>query len=124
MQKLTPSIWFNRTAAQAADLYLSAFSNSSIISQHNYPTEGLPEFQKDFAGEPLMIDMDIEGFRLSLTNADASFAPNPSISFMLNFDPMVMDNPKEELERTWNILSKDGIVRMPLDSYDFSEYFG
>lgn len=98
MQKLIPSLWFNRTAAEAADLYLSAFTNSTITSQQNYPTEGLPDFQMDFAGEPLVIDMEIEGFRITLTNADASFRPNP-VSFMLNFDPSVIDDPRAELER-------------------------
>lgn len=124
MQKLVPSFWFNRNAAEAAQLYLEAFDGAKIVEQAFYPSEGLPDFQADFAGEPLVIGLEVQGFRFSLTNADDHFAPNPSVSFIVNFDPATLENPKAELERVWKVLSRDGQVLMPLDSYDFSEYFG
>lgn len=124
MQRLVPSIWFNRNAREAADFYTSALPNTSVGTVQYYPEAGLPKSQREFAGQPITVELDVAGFKLSMTNADDTFAPNPSISFMLNFDPAAMDDPREALRQTWEKLSEGGQILMPLDSYDFSEYFG
>ena len=124
MQRLVPSIWFNRNAREAADFYTDALPNTSVSAVQYYPETGLPDSHREFAGQPITVDLDVAGFKLSLTNADDTFAPNPSISFMLNFDPAAMDDPRGALRQVWEKLSEGGQILMPLDSYDFSEYFG
>lgn len=124
MQKLVPSVWFNGTALEAAEFYARSIPHTQLTNVVRYPTEGLPEFQKDFAGKPLVVDIEIDGFRVSLTNADDTYAPNPSMSIMLNFDPAQMDNAQQALTDTWNALSAEGHVLMPLGEYDFSPHYG
>ncbi len=124
VQKLIPSIWFNRNALEAAEFYAVVFPDAKISDVQRYPTEGLSDFQKDFAGEPVTVDIDISGFRLNLINADNHFSPNPSISFLLNIDPEIFADPRNEIDRMWTALTEGGSVLMPLQSYDFSEYYG
>jgi predicted 3-demethylubiquinone-9 3-methyltransferase (glyoxalase superfamily) len=90
MQSVIPNIWFQGDAEEAGVLYASAFSfaDASSAIESRYPHEGLLELQRDFAGKPLTVSLTVAGFRFTLINAGSEFAPNPSISFMLNFDPL------------------------------------
>ena len=51
MQKITPNLWFDHNAKEAVDYYLDVFEDSKLLSKAYYPTENLPEFQKEFAGK-------------------------------------------------------------------------
>jgi predicted 3-demethylubiquinone-9 3-methyltransferase (glyoxalase superfamily) len=126
-QKIIPSLWFNGNAQEAVDLYVAAFPDSSIISKSHYPNtteEGLADFQQDMAGKVLTIEFELAGYRFTAINADAEFKPNPSISFMLNFDPSQDDQAREHLDELWNTLIEGGEALMPLDSYPHSEHYG
>lgn len=126
MQKIIPNIWCNGNAKEAAELYASVFPDSDIVATTHYPMsaeEGLADFQQDLAGKELTVDVEVKGFRFSLINADGTFAPNPAISFFVNFDPS-RGETKEQLDELWAKLSDGGQVLMPLDKYDWSEYYG
>ena len=121
MQKIVPNFWFDHNAKEAADFYISVFKDSKIISESYYPKteeEGLADFQKDFAGKVLTIDFEISGYRFTAINADATFKPNPSISFFYTCDS------KEEIDALWKKLSEGGKALMELNKYPFSEYYG
>lgn len=125
-QKIVPNIWCNGNAKEAAEFYTSVFPNSKIVAISHYPSnaeEGLADFQLDMAGKELTVDFEIAGFRFSLINADATFAPNPSISFFVNFDPS-RGETREQLDELWAKLSDGGQTLMPLDKYDWSEHYG
>ena len=124
MQKLLPTIWFNGTAPEAADFYCQTFTSAQILSSSNYPSEGLPAGQEELAQQPMLIELEIDGFRIQLLNADDHFSPNPSISFMVNFNPADHADPRAAIDELWAKLSQDGTVLMPLESYDFSDYYG
>lgn len=124
MQTITPSIWCNGTADEAAAFYRAVFPNTTITETVRYPTEGLPEFQEPLAGQTLTHDLDVNGYRLILVNAGDEFAPNPAISFFVNVDPGVFDNPRGFIDELWAKLGDGGSVLMPLQSYDHSEYYG
>jgi predicted 3-demethylubiquinone-9 3-methyltransferase (glyoxalase superfamily) len=124
MQKITPNLWFNRNAIEAVDFYLSAFKDAKIVSQIDYPRKGLVDFQKKFAGQPVAIEFELMGYRLSALNAGSEFIPNPSISFMINFDPAHDTDAEKHINELWEILSKEGKVRMPFQTYDFSKLYG
>lgn len=49
MQKVVPCLWFNRNALEAVEYYLSIFKEGKILETQYYPTEGLLDFQKEFA---------------------------------------------------------------------------
>ncbi|MEZ5090890.1 MAG: VOC family protein [Micropruina sp.] len=52
-----------------------------MIDTVHYPTEGLPDFQADMAGDVLTVEFELGGYRMIGINADATFRPNPSVSF-------------------------------------------
>lgn len=120
MQRIVPCLWFNRTAAEAVAHYRRAFSNFEVVAEHRYPTEGLPDFQQDFAGDLLTVEFEIDGYRIAAINADDHFRPNPSISLFVNFDPLVDPQAREHLDKTWAVLTEGGRELMPLGEYDFS----
>ena len=116
MQKITPHLWFDKEAKEAAELYCSVFPNSkitNITTLHNAPSG----------------DCDVVSFTLAdqlfmAISAGPLFKFNPSISFILNFDPARDENARRNLDATWTKLSDGGTVLMPLDKYPFSERYG
>ena len=124
MQRIVPCLWFDHQAAEAAEFYVSVFPDARIIDTHHYPTDGLPDFQKDFAGKPLTVDLEVSGYRFLALNAGPEFRINPSISFMVNFDPSQDPDARTHLDAVWAALLEGGEVRRPLDAYDFSPRYG
>jgi len=57
-------------------------------------------------------------------SAGPLFKFNPSISFMVNFDPSQDTEAKTRIDTMWNKLVEGGKVLMPLDQYPFSERYG
>lgn len=127
-QRIVPNIWCNGTAEEAGAFYASAFENARFEVEGRYPTEGLPDFQQRFAGQAVTVALTISGTRFTLINAGDEFQPNPSISFMLNFDPLLFDGSEEQarasLDRLWARLSEGGTALMPLGEYPFSRHYG
>ena len=124
MQKITPNFWFNRNAKEAVDFYVSVFPESKITGKLNYPDEGLADFQKDFAGQEVVIDFELSGYRFTAINADGTFSPTPAISMMVNFDPKYHKKARPLLDEIWEKLEAGGKVFIPLDKYPFSERYG
>lgn len=124
MQKIVPNLWFDHTAEEAAQFYSSVFPNSRIVDIQRYPTEGLLEFQKELAGQPVTVEFELGGYRMVGINAGAEFRPNPSVSFFVNFDPSVDDQAREHLDELWAALTAEGSVLMPLQEYPYSRRYG
>jgi predicted 3-demethylubiquinone-9 3-methyltransferase (glyoxalase superfamily) len=126
-QKITPNLWFAGDAQEAVDFYVAAFPDSGILAKSYYPksvNEGLADFQLEFAGKVLTIEFKLGEYTFIAINAGPDFTPNPSISFMLNFDPSVDDQAREHLDDLWQKLSDGGQALMPLEPYPFSERYG
>jgi predicted 3-demethylubiquinone-9 3-methyltransferase (glyoxalase superfamily) len=123
-QKITPNLWFDGNAKEAVDFYMSAFANSKVVDTLYYPTEGLADFQKEFAGKELTIDFELTGHRFTAINAGPDFSFNPSVSFMVNFDPSQDDQAREHLDELWNKLIDGGSALMELDEYPYSKRYG
>lgn len=136
VQKIIPNIWCNGTAKETGKFYADAFSAAGFAATSNvtshYPNVGLLDFQRELAGEPLTVDVEIDGTRLVLVNAGPEFSPNPSVSFMLNFDPMRFGDDdadgeieaREHMVLLWERLSEHGFIMMPLSEYPFSTMYG
>jgi len=127
MQKITPNLWFDGNAKKAVDFYTSAFADSKTLFTMYYPNspeEGLADFQFDLAGKELAIDFRLGEYRFTAINAGPEFKFNPSISFMLNFDPSRDQKARENLDELWQKLIKGGEALMPLDTYPFSKRYG
>jgi len=126
-QKITPNLWFDRNGKEAADFYVSAFPNSKVVAVEYYPNsaeEGLADFQSEFAGKELTIEFELNGQRFTAINAGPEFTFNPSISFMVNFDPSRDEQAREHLDELWNKLISGGEALMPLDEYPYSKRYG
>jgi predicted 3-demethylubiquinone-9 3-methyltransferase (glyoxalase superfamily) len=116
MQKITPHLWFDKEAKEAAEFYASLFPNSRIThvsTIHNTPSGDCDIVSFELAGEPFMA-----------ISAGPLFKFNPSISFILNFDPSKDGDARQHLDVIWQKLSKGGTTLMPLDKYPFSERYG
>lgn len=134
LQRIVPNIWCVGTAAEAGAFYAAALPHTSFEIESRYPMSGLLDFQEPFAGEPLTVAVDVWGTRLVLINAGGEFRPNPSLSLMLNFDPLFFADAGDDaaqaaaaraaLERSWAALSAGGRVLMPLAEYPFSPCYG
>lgn len=123
MQKITPHIWFDKQAEEAAEFYTSIFKEGKILNTTHYPEAGYEVHGMD-AGTVLTAEFEIMGMKFIALNGGPHFKPNPSISFMVNFDPSVLENAKEKLDEIWKKISEGGKVLMPLDEYPFSKRYG
>lgn len=126
-QKIIPNLWFNQNADEAGAFYTDVFLGATATVGARYP-DNVPDWQADFAGKTLTVDVVIDGYLLTLVNAGDEFRPNGSVSFMLNFDPLRFNGDrvaaKARLDETWAKLSDGGSVLMELGEYPFSPYYG
>ena len=79
MPKITNCLWFDRQAEAAAELYVSLFPNSRILSVGRYP-EGLPG---DRAGEVMIVEFELDGRAFSGLNGGPEFTFDEAISFQI-----------------------------------------
>jgi predicted 3-demethylubiquinone-9 3-methyltransferase (glyoxalase superfamily) len=116
MQKITPHLWFDKEAIEAAEFYASIFPNSkvtNVTSLHSTPSGDVDVVSFELFGHPFMA-----------LSAGPLFKFSPSISFFVNFDPSRDKNARENMDRIWENLSSGGTALMPLQQYPFSERYG
>lgn len=117
MQKIIPHLWFDKEAKEAAEFYVKAFGGDSKITS----TQVLKNTP---SGDCDVMSFDLRGFSFMSISAGPYFKLNPSISFMVNFDPSADPKADENLDDLWKKLSEGGTPLMPLDKYDFSDRYG
>src|SRR5688572_30573337 len=76
------------------------------------------------AGKVLTVDFALAGQRFTAINAGPEFKFNPSVSFMVIFDPSRDDQAREHLDELWNKLIDGGQAMMPIDEYPYSKRYG
>ncbi|HYF12784.1 MAG TPA: VOC family protein [Candidatus Paceibacterota bacterium] len=123
MQKIIPNFWFDSQSEKAAQLYTSIFKNSKMGTVTHYDAKSSKVANKP-AGSVLTVDFELEGYKFVALNGGPQFKLNPSISMIANFDPSRETNAREYLDTVWAKLAEGGIIRMPLQKYPFSEWYG
>ncbi len=116
MSKITPHLWFDKEAKEAAEFYTSLFSNSkinNISTLHDTPSGDCDVVSFELFGQPFMA-----------ISAGPYFKLNPSISFFVNFDPSKEKDVEDRINKTWEKLLVGGKVLMPLQEYPFSKRYG
>ncbi len=116
MQKIIPHLWFDKEAKEAADFYTSIFPESRIT--HHSVIRDTP------SGDCDILAFDLWGYSFKAISAGPIFKLNPSISFMVNFDPSRDPNARVLLDEIWSKLMDGGTALMPLDAYPFSKRYG
>ena len=105
-QLITPAIWCDGTVDEAARFYADVFREGSVV-------EEVPGYAAT---------VSIHGFQLSLINGGDQDAPNPSISCILNFDPLLFGGEEQArayLDELYEHLSAGGVLT-ELGEYPFS----
>ncbi len=110
MQKITPHLWFDKEAKEAAEFYTSTFKNSKIKDSITLP--GTP------SGDVDMLTIELAGQDFMLISAGPYFKFTPAASFL------VACKTKEEVDALWGKLSAGGKALMELGEYPFSERYG
>ena len=116
MQKITPHLWFDKEAREAAEFYTSLFPDSNvtnITTLHDTPS-----------GDTDIVSFELAGQSFMAISAGPLFKFNPSVSFFVNFDPSRDQDARNNLDSLWERLSQGGTALMPLDKYPFSEHYG
>ena len=115
-QGITPHLWFDKEAKQAAEFYCSLFPRSEITS--------VSMIRDTPSGDTDIVTFKLGGQPFMAISAGPMFKFNPAISFMVNFDPSRDPNARENLDKAWKKLSEGGKEMMPLQEYPFSKRFG
>ncbi len=96
-QKITPFLWFDKEAEEAANFYTSIFKDSSIDAKSYYGDNApLPK------GTLLTVSFTLNGQKFSALNGGPIFKFNESVSFVVNCDG------QDEVDYYWDNLLKDG----------------
>ncbi len=110
MQGITPHLWFDTQAVEAADFYCEVFPDSRVTASVTLPAPP--------SGETDLVTFELFGQRFMAISAGPLFTFNPSVSFA------VACETADEVDRYWQRLAEGGTVLMELGSYPFSERFG
>lgn len=101
MQKITPFLWFNTEAEEAANFYTSIFKNSKILHVARYSDSG-----SQAAGMPkgsvMTVAFQIEGENFTAINGGPVFKFTEAVSFVINCDT------QNEIDHYWEKLSEGG----------------
>ena len=117
MQKITPFLWFDNQAEEAAKLYTSLFKNGRIGKITRYGKEGY-EIHGREAGSVMTVEFELAGYKLAGLNGGPHFKFTPAISFF------VVCETEAEVDALWQKLSQGGMTLMELQKYDWSEKYG
>lgn len=84
-QKITPYLWFDQQAGEAARFYCSLFDNARILSESG-----------------MIVEFELEGMNFMALNGGPLFSFNEAVSFL------VLCEDQEEVDRLWQRLTAEG----------------
>ncbi|MBC7904006.1 MAG: VOC family protein [Gemmatimonadaceae bacterium] len=100
-QKISPNLWFDSNAEEAANFYISIFPNSKIGKITRYGTEGF-EIHHRPAGTVMVIEFFLDGQQFLGLNGGPVFKFNESVSFVVNCAD------QKEIDYFWDKLNEGG----------------
>jgi predicted 3-demethylubiquinone-9 3-methyltransferase (glyoxalase superfamily)/uncharacterized protein YndB with AHSA1/START domain len=92
MSKITPFLWFNDNAEDAAKFYVSVFKGSRILST----MPGGP------GGKPMTVELELDGQRLVFLNGGPTFQLTEAFSLSVSVES------QQEVDALWSTLTADG----------------
>jgi predicted 3-demethylubiquinone-9 3-methyltransferase (glyoxalase superfamily) len=100
-QKITPCLWFDTEAEEAAKFYVSIFKDSKIRSVNRYGKGGQEVHGKP-AGSVMAVEFEIEGQKFVGLNGGPQFKFDEAISFQIHCKSL------DEIDYYWSRLTEGG----------------
>jgi predicted 3-demethylubiquinone-9 3-methyltransferase (glyoxalase superfamily) len=111
MQKIVPSLWFEKDCEEAINFYVGVFngaprstSNSKVLSVQKYPDNiPNPPWPKEVAGKVLTAVFELDGQRfMALDGGPGVFPKSGPVSFLIECET------QEEVDHYWDQLTQGG----------------
>src|SRR3954468_2407393 len=96
-QKITPNLWFDTDAEEAANFYVSVFERSRIVAVSRYTDAGPRE-----AGMVMTVEFELDGQRFTAINGGPQFTFDEAISFAITCQD------QNEVDYYWEKLTDGG----------------
>jgi len=97
MPAITPMLWFNNQAEEAAQFYTSVFKNSRIRTISRYSDAGPGP-----KGSAMVVDFELDGQRFTGLNGGPQFTFSEAVSFVIHC------RTQEEVDDYWSKLTSGG----------------
>jgi predicted 3-demethylubiquinone-9 3-methyltransferase (glyoxalase superfamily) len=97
MGMITPFLWYESEAEEAAMLYTSLFPNSEILSVNRYGAAGPGP-----KGSVMTVSFELDGQRFVALNGGPAHPLTEAVSFVVDC------TTQEEVDRYWDALTEDG----------------
>jgi predicted 3-demethylubiquinone-9 3-methyltransferase (glyoxalase superfamily) len=100
-QSITPCLWFDTQAEEAAKFYASVFKDSKVGKISRYGKEGFEVHGKQ-AGTVMTVEFEIAGHKFLALNGGPQFKFNEAVSFQVHCET------QEEIDYFWSKLAEGG----------------
>jgi predicted 3-demethylubiquinone-9 3-methyltransferase (glyoxalase superfamily) len=100
-QKVSPCLWFDTQAEDAANFYISVFKNGRIKQVSRYGKAGREVHGKK-PGSVMVVAFEIEGLTFTALNGGPQFKFDEAVSFQISCDS------QDEIDHFWSKLSEGG----------------
>ena len=97
MPKITPFLWFDKEAEEAAHFYVSLFKNSQVLNVTQYGETGPGE-----PGSAMTVEFEIDGQKVIALNGGPHFEHSEAFSWSVDCEDQA------EVDRLWADLTADG----------------
>jgi predicted 3-demethylubiquinone-9 3-methyltransferase (glyoxalase superfamily) len=101
IQRITPCLWFDHQAEEAAKFYIGIFRNSRIVQVSRYGEAGR-EVHGRAAGTVMTVAFELDGQTFTALNGGPIFKFNEAVSLQINCET------QEEVDHYWSKLSQGG----------------
>lgn len=99
--RITPFLWFDKQAEEAANYYVSIFPNSAIGTVARYD-KGSAQATGQVEGSAMTVAFTLDNQQLVALNGGPMFTFTPAVSFVINCETQA------EIDHYWNALSAGG----------------
>ena len=96
-QKITPSLWFDSQAEEAAEFYISVFGDGRILDVARYPEDSPGK-----AGTVMTVEFELRGQRFTGINGGPQFTFDEAVSFQITCED------QDEVDHFWDRLTEGG----------------
>ena len=101
MQRITPFLWFNNSAEEAANYYVSVFKNARVVTIARYSKEGAAA-SGQIEGFAMTVAFELDGQKFVALNGGPHFKINEAVSFVVNCES------QDEIDHYWDNLAAGG----------------